>query len=132
MRMQLSGKETALFFLRIIPFVLSTVTAETGNYFIRRVTNITSTDIITSVMAKSKISCVLSCQLSASCQIPAFKYEDVNSMNVQGDFECLHIDQTKSSQGEKNISVMVLAVHSLISMSLRILKTYNIENLRIQ
>ena len=117
--MEFTGIERAALFFGMISLIFSSVkTTDAGNYYTRTMTTIAREDIVNNVILKSEIACVLSCQQSASCQIPASKYEDINDGGVQGEFECLHIDQTKSSQGEKNIPVMILAVHSLISMSL--------------
>ena len=111
--MKLTGKEIAAFLLHVILSHFSTVTADTGNHFIRTVTNVAREDIVTSVMVNSEVACVLSCQLSAACQIPASKTKDIHNNKVQDDLECLHLDQSKPLRGEKNISVTIFAVHSL-------------------
>ena len=116
--MKVSGKQIAAFLLHVILSHFSTVTADSGNHFIRTITNVAREDIVTSVMVNSEVACVLSCLLSAACQIPASKTKDIHNNKVQDDLECLHLDQSKTSKEEKKISVTIFTVHSLTGISM--------------
>ena len=104
-------ERAALLFGMIFHVFSSVKTADAGNYYSHTITTIAKEDIVRSMIVKSEIFCVLSCQISKTCVIPAIKTKNFVNGRLRDGRQCLHLEQLRKG----NISVVIY--HNLLGVS---------------
>ena len=102
--MEFTGIKRAVLRFGMISLIFSSVkSTDAGNYYTRTMTTIATEDIVSSMMVKSEISCVLSCQISKTCVIPAIQTKNFVNGRLRDGRQCLHLEKLRKG----NISVVI-------------------------